>query len=573
MINISKTTARRLNTLAAVSIALLSATPNAVAEEKDNKDNKVAVHGSVQADIVFPEEDKTINTGSYDHSILFNTYADVNLASKYVDAGMRAEFMKWPLPGYEDDFAGWGLANVYVKGKYKGFDLTAGDFYEQFGSGFILRTYEERALGIDNAIRGGRLNVTAINGVRLTALGGVQRRYWDWSKHSQIYGGNAELYLEQWMPSLRKHNATWMIGGSYVLKHEQDEDIMVSGTNYRLNLPQYVNAFDVRTSFNKGPWSLLAEYAWKGQDPSFDNTYTYRHGSAVMLSGSYSKKGMSVLMQAKRSENMAFRSQRSVQGISAFINNMPAFAYQHTYSLAALYPYASQYGPGEWAFQGQFAYNFKRNSALGGRYGTKVMLNASYVASLVNNGDPKAVIDGKEINTLLGTNGYSKPFFKMGTSNYFDVNLQVEKRFSKPLQITFMYMNQFFNNKVLKIVETDEKYIHTNIFVVDAKYKFNRKYTLRGELQYLQSNEDQKDWAYGLLEFSINPHLMISASDMWNCGDTGTHYYMFGVTGNYRSNRLMLSYGRTRRGFNCSGGVCREVPAMHGFQIAYTYNF
>ncbi len=40
----------------------------------------------------------------------------------------------------------------------------------------------------------------------------------------------------------------------------------------------------------RGPWSVLAEYAWKGQDPSFDNNYTYRHGSAVMLSGSYSKK-------------------------------------------------------------------------------------------------------------------------------------------------------------------------------------------------------------------------------------------------------------------------------------------
>ena len=543
-------------------------------------ENKVAVHGSVQADIVFPETDSEIGAGPYDHKILFNTYADVNLASRYVDAGLRAEFMKWPLPGYENDFSGWGLSNIYVKGKYKGFDLTAGDFYEQFGSGFILRTYEERALGIDNSIRGGRLNVNAINGVRLTALGGVQRRYWDWSKHSQVYGANAELYLEQWMPSLRNHNATWMIGGSYVLKHEDDEDIMLPGVLYVLNLPKFVNAFDVRSSFNKGPWSVLAEYAWKGQDPAFDNNYTYRHGSAVMLSGSYSKKGMSVLMQAKRSENMAFRSRRSVQGISAFINNMPAFAYQHTYALPALYPYASQYAPGEWAFQGSFSYNFKRKTPLGGRYGTKVTVNASYISSLVHNGNPLAYVPdpnnpGQDvvINTNMGTNGSSSPFFKMGPSNYFDVNVQIEKRLSAPLQVSFMYMNQFFNNQVMKIVETDEKYIHTNILVADVKYKFNRKFTLRGELQYLFSNQDQKDWAYGLLEFSYNPYLMVTVSDMWNCGETGTHYYMFGVTGSYRSNRLMLSYGRTRQGFNCSGGVCREVPAMHGFQVSYTYNF
>ena len=547
-------------------LALLCAVPGAA-------ENKVAVHGSVQADVVLPQEDDAIGTGSYDHKILFNTYADVNLASRFVDAGLRAEFMKWPLPGYEPDFAGWGLSNFYVKGKYKGFELTGGDFYEQFGSGFILRTYEERALGIDNSIRGARVNVNAIDGVRLTALGGVQRRYWDWSKHSQVYGANAEVYMETWMPKLREKGASWMLGGSYVLKHERDEDIMLPGVDYRLNLPGCVNAFDVRSSFNKGPWSVLAEYAWKGQDPSFDNEYTYRHGSAVMLSASYSKKGLSALVQAKRSENMAFRSQRSRSGISAFINNMLAFTYQHTYALPALYPYASQYGPGEWAFQGSFSYNFRKHTPLGGRYGTRVTLNASYVSSLVHEGNPQAVVDGRPVNTVMGTQGYSSPFFKMGQANYFDVNVQVEKRFSAPLQITFMYMNQFFNNNVMKIVEKEEKYIRSNILVVDARYRFNRKFTLRGELQYIFTNQDQKDWAYGLLELSFNPWLMASVSDMWNCGDTGTHYYMFGLTGTYRNNRLMLSYGRTRQGFNCSGGVCREVPAMHGFQIAYTYNF
>lgn len=156
---------KRLKTAGILIVGAALLSPAAMAEKK------VAVHGSVQADIVFPEVDDEINTGTYDHKILFNTYADVNLASKYVDAGLRAEFMKWPLPGYENDFAGWGLSNVWVKGKYKGFELTAGDFYEQFGSGFILRTYEERSLGIDNAIRGGRLNITAVKGLRLTLLG------------------------------------------------------------------------------------------------------------------------------------------------------------------------------------------------------------------------------------------------------------------------------------------------------------------------------------------------------------------------------------------------------------------
>lgn len=538
-------------------------------------DYPVAVHGSVQADIVFPEVDHEIGTGEYDHKVLFNTYADVNLASRYFDAGARAEFMKWPLPGYENDFSGWGLSNFFVKGKYKGFDLTVGDFYEQFGSGFILRTYEERALGIDNSIRGGRLNISAVPGLRLTLLGGVQRVYWDWSKHSQVYGANAELYMQDYIKSMGDYGASWTIGGSWVLKHEKDEDIYLSGTNYRLNLPKCVNAFDVRTNFHSGPWNVLAEFAWKGQDPSFDNSYTYGTGTAYLLSGSYSRKGFSAMLQAKRSYNMSFRSQRSRDGIAAFINNMPAFTYTHTYSLPALYPYATQNADGEWAYQAQMSYMFPRKSPLGGKYGTKLSINGSYVAGLQHQPAPEG-LNG----TVIGTDGARPiddgtafPFFKTGACNYYDINVQVEKRFSRPLTMTFMYMNQLFNNQVGKIVETDEKYIRTNVAVVDAKYKFNKKFTLRGEAQYLWTRQDQKDWAYGMLEFSFSPWLMVSASDMWNCGDTDTHYYMFAVTGSYRNNRLMLSYGRTRAGFDCSGGLCRPVPAMHGFKVNYTYNF
>ena len=556
----------RLTTAAAAALAAVAlSAPGAKA------DYPVAVHGSVQAEIAVPEDDEAIKTPEYDHRFLFNTYADVNMASQYLDAGLRAEFMKWPLPGYDPDFKGWGLSNFYVKGKYKGFDLTAGDFYEQFGSGFILRTYEERSLGVDNAIRGGRLNVNAINGVRLTVLGGVQRTYWDWSKHSRVYGANAELYMENWMPSLQKHNATWMIGGSYVLKHEQDEDIVVPGVDYRLNLPKNVNAFDVRSSFNKGAWNVMGEFAWKGQDPSFNNDYTYGNGTAYMLSGSYSKKGISAIIQAKRSENMSYRSQRHRSDLAGFINNMPAFAYQHTYALPALYPYATQAAPGEWAFQGSFSYNFKRKTPLGGRYGTKLTVNASYISSLVHTNDPKSPVNP---NVIMGTNGYKTAFWKMGECNYWDFNVQVEKRFSAPFQMTFMYMNQYYNNRVIKAIETPGvEEIRTTILVADAKWKINKKFTLRGEAQYLFSKDDQKDWAYGLVEFSFTPWLMVTASDMWNCGDTGTHYYMFSVTGNYKANRLMISYGRTRAGFDCSGGVCREVPAMHGLRVSYTYNF
>lgn len=551
--------------LSAASIAATLMVAGSAKALTIDSDNGVALHGSVQADILFPEEDNAINTGSYDKDILFNTYADLNLISKYIDAGVRFEFMKWPMPGYENDFKGWGVPHIYAKGRFKGFELTVGDFYEQFGSGFILRTYQERSLGIDNSLRGGRLKVTALPGVRFTALGGVQRRYWDWDTDSKVYGGDAEIDFQHFIKQLNERGISWTVGASYVLKHESDQDIFVPGTDFRLNLPKSVSAFDLRSQWRKGNVSILGEFAWKGQDPSFDNDYTYGKGTAVMLSASYSRSGLSAIVQAKRSENMAFRSQRSMSGTSAFLNNMPAFAYLHTYALPALYPYATQAAPGEWAFQGSLAYQFKRGTALGGRYGTKVKINASYIRGLDHEA-PGELLPG----VTAGTDGSSTSFFGMGQAYYHDVNIQIDKKWSPAVSQTFMYMNQMYNKDV---IEGHGGRIKTNAFVLDTKWRIDRRFTLRNELQYLHTQQDEGDWLYGLLELSVAPYLMVTVSDMWNVGVTDTHYYNFGVTGNYGANRLMLSYGRTRAGFNCSGGVCRYVPATRGFQISYAYTF
>ena len=372
---------KKLFTLAA--LCAITAIP-AIAQDDSNK---VAVHGSIQSDILIPQEDEKINTGAYDDWGLTNTYLDLGIYSKYIDAGGRFEFMEYPLPGFEPDFKGWGVPHVYVKLKLpkQGLDLTLGDFYDQFGSGLIFRTYEERSLGIDNSIRGARLNVNTVKGLQLKALGGVQRRYWDWDTDAWVYGADAEFNVEQYSSAMQDKNISWMIGASYVLlnyTNSDEEEVIVPGTNFKLNLPSTINAFDVRSRFQKDNVSVLAEYALRSQDPSFDNGYIYKRGTALLLSASYSTRGFSALLQAKRSDNMSFRSERGRYGTAAFLNNMPAFAYQHTYALAAMYPYATQAAPGEWAFQGEVGYSFRRGTALGGKYGTKLKLNVSHIRGL-----------------------------------------------------------------------------------------------------------------------------------------------------------------------------------------------
>ena len=533
---------------------------------------KVTLNGSIQSDILLPQEDESIGT-KYDSNsdFLTNTYADLHLRSRWIDAGARVEYMDYPLPGFEKDFQGWGVSHLYLKAKFdQGVDLTIGDIYDQFGSGFIFRSYEERSLGIDNALRGLRLNITGIDGLSLKFLSGVQRRYWDWDDDYLVGGADAEVNIDRFSTKMQDKGINWMVGASFVAKYEEDEMLLVNPVQ-RLNLPEVVTAFDVRTRYQQGNYSFLAEYAMKSQDPSFDKGYIYNRGNALMLSASYSKRGMSALLQAKRSEDMSFRSRRSMNGTSTFLNHMPAFAYQHTYALAALYPYATQMAGGEWAMQGEFGYTFKRNTFLGGKYGTNLKLNISYIRAI----DRESVADGK----IMGTDGYTSSFFKFGDETYYqDINLQLEKKISKAFKLNLMYMNQRYNQGV---IEGHGGMINSDIFVGEAKYQFNKKLTLRGELQYLTTSHESGDWMYGLLELSVLPYLMFTVSDMYgkpaiNGGleyGEKEHYYMGSVTFNYNAHRIMAGYGRTRAGYNCSGGVCRYVPASKGVNISYNYSF
>ena len=577
-----------MNLRKALAVTALAVSPLATLAQSpdDGQPDKVTVHGNVQADILVSTDSKEDREKNNAEVFSLNTYAQAGVYSKYVDGGVRFEYLEHPLPTFANvkGFKGWGVPNIYVKGKFKGNELTLGDFYDQFGSGFILRTYEERSLGIDNSIRGVRYKTSAIKGVNLTALGGVQRRYWDWDMKSLLAGADLEIGFENYSKTLREKGVNWNVGASWVYKHEKDEDIMVPGTSldhingdqtpnpdhyYRLNLPKNVNSFDLRTDFHKDAWSILAEYAWKAPDPSLDNNYTYRHGDALMLSGSYSKKGLTALVQAKRSENMSFRSRRSASDLVAFINNMPPFAYQHTYALASLYPYATQNAPGEWAFQGAFGYNFKRKTALGGKYGTKVRLNLSYIRGIKREG---TWVNGDQ--HLYGTDGLKTKFFGLGDLYYQDFNLQVEKKLTSDFQMNLMYMYQRVNRFITEgEVNPDGSHmVNAHIAVADMKLKLNKKMTLRWEVQYLGTKQDKGDWLFGLAELSVLPYFMFSVSDQWNM-DHGEHYYMAAITANYRSNRFMLGYGRTREGYNCSGGVCRYVPETKGLTISYNYNF
>ncbi len=191
----------------------------------------------------------------------------------------RSELTEWPMLGYDEDFGGYGLSHLHIGATFDWGKITVGDVYGQFGSGMVLRLYEDRALGVDNALRGGKIEVTPYKGLYITALGGKQRRYWNcyddhawgWNyKQDAVLGANLELGIHEWSEALQEAGANFTIGGSYVSKYQQKDTIIFNTViqpegkyDYYYNLPAWVGSGSVRAQLQMKGWNALVEYAYK----------------------------------------------------------------------------------------------------------------------------------------------------------------------------------------------------------------------------------------------------------------------------------------------------------------------
>ena len=538
--------------------------------------DRVIVVGGIQHEGLFPTDMSEVPTQPDWAKIthLSNTYLDLGMRWEYneenqrfrgLEVVTRAEFTEWPMLGYDANFGGHGISHLHIGANFDWGKITIGDVYGQFGSGMVLRLYEDRALGVDNALRGGKIEATPYKGIYLTALGGKQRRYWNcyddgawgWNyKQDAVLGVNLEMGVHEWIPQLQEAGANLTIGGSYVSKYQKEDTIIFNTViqpegkyDYYYNLPEWVGAGSVRTQLQMKGWNALVEYAYKANDPSILNNYSYDPGQALLLSLSYSQKGLAIIAQAKRSENMSFRSDRGLNNMSGTINHMTPFANQHTYMLTSLYPYGTNATASEWAFQGEIRYTWKRGTQMGGKYGTMLKLNASHIR---------------------GT-GYR--WFDMSEIPYYtDINLELNKKLTKEWYIGAMAMYQTYNKRA---IEGKGDLIRGGIGVVEAKWAVNKKIQMRAEAQYLYTKQDQGQWVAALYELSLFRQLVLSGQWMYNIGytheATNEHYYTIAATYTYGAHRVMAGYTKTREGFNCSGGVCRYVPRQEG--VSLTYNF
>ncbi|MEE4260011.1 MAG: DUF6029 family protein [Bacteroidales bacterium] len=532
------------------------------------------VHGSFEFDGAYYMPDEAI--GIYDtvingNNFGFNAFGNITYSLGNFSAGVRYEAYLPPLAGFDSRLEGQGFPNIWAMYATEKFTFTVGNFYEQFGNGLTLRTYEEWSLGYDNSLNGARVTFEPVKGLLLKGVYGMQRFFWTpYTKNSRgnVKGFDAELDFNQVFNSMSSSKLRLVLGGSFVSKYQADQDPLY-------NLPRNVGNMAGRLTIGYGKFNISTEYAYKINDPSAINNFIYKQGEGFMLSATYSTKGFGLYAMFKRYDNMSYKSNRAVTANGLDINFLPPNTETHTYMLTSMYPYNTQPN-GEIGFQLQLNYKVPKKSKLGGKYGMGIAVNYSQVNDIVRNA---VAVPGTDTTAVgaAGTDGWTSPFFKFGDRIFWqDFNIAIDKKFSKKFKGIFTYMYQTYDIATLE-GHTGEPSVHSHIGVVEMTYKFTSKHALRGEFQGLWSQQDKGDWVAALLEYTISPNWFFSISNQYNYGnpdkDKRLNYYTgsFGYT--HKTSRISVTYGRQREGIVCVGGVCRAVPASSGFYVTISSNF
>jgi hypothetical protein len=521
------------------------------------------LQGNFQADAQIYREDTIIGAPDFPENLGSNSFVNLIYTRGGIEAGVRYEAYLPTMQGFTRE-SGSGIPYRYARYKGNRFDITAGTFYEQFGSGMILRSYEEWGLGWDNSIDGVRVKGEPIKGVYLKGLLGRQRNGQSNKVENLsdgiIRGIDAEWAINESFDSLSGSKTRITLGAGFVSRFQADNDPL-------LVIPENVGAYTGRFNISRGGFLFSAELSQKINDPSTVNDLIYKNGNGILVQTSYAKKGLGVSFQFKRIDNMDFRSDRSATGNSLALNFLPPQTRQHTYRLATLFPWATQ-PLGEWSMQGEVLYKIKKGTLLGGKYGTNLTFNMSRINAL------------NKTTTVNPYDGYTAGFVgKMDSVLFQDINLEVSHKFSKKFKASVTLLHFTYDQSLFKQLTgfnstTD---VSADVQIVDMSFKVKPKHTVRVELQSCLTKQEFGSWAMALVEYTFAPHFFIAVFDEYNYGnaeeDKRLHYFSGTAGVNIDKYRFALGYGRQRAGVLCVGGVCRFVPASNGVTLSMTGTF
>lgn len=502
-----------------------------------------------------------------DDRLRANSYLKLDYSYYNFTTGIQVEsYESKALLNYSPKFEGTKLGTFYLNysNSKNTLDVTVGHFYEKFGNGLVLRTWEDKPLGVQNSLVGGKIKYKPWKALELTTIYGSQRNGFatDLSE-STLFGFNSDLKISS---ILKSKSSNYGLGFSYVNKHEPEIDV-----------PSDVYLVSSRGFFKRKGFSFDVEYVFKSKDAlvefeSVKPEYLF-DGDALLLNLGYAKKGFGVNANLRRTENFGFYSERKLSRNSfnqGLLNYIPSITKQFDYSLTNIYVYQSQpnirFEPdgnkaGEIGGQIDVFYNLKKGSTLGGKNGLNLAFNTSLWHGL------KGRFDADQRK-------YAADFLGFGEKFYSDYSIEIRKNVTKKWTSIFSYLQQYYN---AKYVEETYGEINSKTLVWDNLYNFSGSKTLKLELQHQWADASFKNWAAGLIEYNFNSQWSVFNNNLYNYGNADDtkkiNYYSFGTTYSKSATRVQLSYGRQRGGLVCIGGVCRFVPESSGLTLNFNYSF
>ncbi|MBS1613730.1 MAG: hypothetical protein JST49_12995 [Bacteroidetes bacterium] len=517
--------------------------------------------GSYQNNVNFFIRDKKIgayNLPHYDNlKVGTDNWLNLNYTNeKYqLDIGVRMDFfynsiLRVPTTPY----TGVGLGNFFIRKKIKDLTITAGYLYDQIGTGIIFRSYEERALGIDNAILGARLEYDVKGMLKLKAFAGAQKLKFSIQK-PLILGFNAEGDFAT------KNNIIFKPGIG-VINRSMDQDninsVVATIESYDTAgrfVPKY-NTYAV-TAYNTisgGGFTWYVEGAYKtteaikkDQIRDAKDTLINSAGNCVYSTLNYSQKGLGITLQFKRTENFYLHtSPNPTEALfDGMLNFLPPVSRQNSLRLPSRY-FAPSLENRELAFGAEITYSPSRKMTF--------TAQGSYIRDFI----------------LKKYNPSNETFF---AEALLEARFKPNRNLEIEVGFQFAEYNKFIYRK------EGEHDVRAYTPFAEVSYKFNKKMSIRAEVQYQHVKKDYGQWIYGLLEFNVAPRWSVAVSDMWNFDPNpdinpyDNHYYSVFLGFTEGPHRFTIAYVKQVEGIVCTGGVCRLEPAFSGVKFGVNSTF
>ena len=217
---------------------------------------KVVFSGGLESNSQWYLNDKQLNVEHPEFPFRSNSYLLLNANYNNFYVSLQTEYYyDKALLNFNPKYEKTNVATYSVQYKGKKVEATAGYFYEQFGSGLLLRTWEDRQLGLNNALRGGRLILKPTDYLTLKTIYGQQRSGFDVSA-GKIYGADIDIEVSK---ILNFETDEFSIGGTYVGRDEKIQNCPIGFLNL-------TNAFGGRINYSTNSLYISSEYNYKSDD-------------------------------------------------------------------------------------------------------------------------------------------------------------------------------------------------------------------------------------------------------------------------------------------------------------------